>query len=119
MPRLGSALDRLAVERAVRETVAFYRRGRAAAVVHGTPVQIVLRSDSLIARVDGVRGDSVLGAREGAARFGVDIVASRSLVRIFPNGLGRGAANTTLVFSRGQARDSVAISRLGRVRRLR
>ena len=50
-------------------------------------------------------------------RHGVALEASRAEIRLYPNGLGLGAANTKLVFRRGEAADSITISRLGRIRR--
>ncbi len=44
---------------------------------------------------------------------------SRPTIRISVTGLGYGAANTKLVFRRGTVADSLATSRIGRIRRIR
>ncbi len=55
--------------------------------------------------------------RPGPARHGVTLTASRSVIRIYSNGMGLGAANTKLVVRRGAAAESLTTSRLGRLKR--
>ncbi len=117
-PRLGKALDQLAVARSVHETVGFYRSARFAAIVRGKRVRIEFGRDSLVAVIEG-RPDTVFMRRAGPAVFGVSLTVSRPTIRISVTGLGYGAANTKLVFRRGSAADSLAISRIGRIRRSR
>lgn len=116
VPRVGGYMDWLAVNRAEAETAAFYNRARIAAVYRAVRVRIEFTGDSLVAIAEGAI-DSVVGRIPGPERFGVALVASRVEIRLYPNGLGLGAANTKLVFRRGAAADSLTISRLGRIRR--
>ena len=116
-PKLPPMLDRLAVARAVNRTTAFYNTGRLSAVWKGRRVRMELGTDSLIAVLEG-RSDSTFLVVTGPAADGVAMTVSRPVVWIQPNGLGLGAANTKLVFSRGRAADSLATSRLGRLRRI-
>ena len=117
-PRFGKALDQLAVARAVHETIGLYRSARFAAIVRGKPVRIEFSGDSLVAVLEG-QPDTVFMRRAGPAVFGVSLTVSRPTIRINVTGLGYGAANTKLVFRRGTVADSLATSRIGRIRRIR
>ena len=52
------------------------------------------------------------------APYGVRLSATRDSIAFGPHGLGWGAATTTITLERGTARTALAVSRLGRVRRL-
>ena len=117
-PRFGNALDQLAVARSVHETTAFYRSARFAAIVSGKTVRIEFSADSLVGVFEG-HADTVFMRAAGPAVHAVSLVVSRNTIRISATGLGYGAANTKLVFRRGTAADSLATSRLGRIRRIR
>jgi Tfp pilus assembly protein FimT len=115
-PRLAGYVDRLAVRRAGDETAAFYDRVRIAAVYRAARVRVSFFGDSLVAVAEGA-ADSIVWRTPGPTKHGVALTTSRPEIRLYPNGLGLGAANTKLVFRRGAAADSVTISRLGRLRR--
>ena len=115
-PRIAGYMDRLAVRRAEDETAAFYNRVRIAAVYRAVRVRVGFSGDSLIAVAEG-SVDSIVWRLPGPTQYGVALTASRPEIRLYPNGLGLGAANTKLVFRRGAAADSLTISRLGRLRR--
>lgn len=115
--RIGPMVDRLAVARAVNRMTAFYNTGRMSAVWKGSRVRMELGTDSLVGVFEG-QTDSTFLVMSGPAADGVSLTVSRPVVRIQPNGLGLGAANTKLVFKRGEAADSLATSRLGRLRRM-
>ncbi len=117
-PRISRWADRFAVRQAVEETAAFYNAARFRALLRGSRVRIELRPDSLLAVFENVT-DSVFLTRPGPASNGVSLSASRLVVRILPNGVGAGGANTTLVFRRGLAAESLTTSRLGRLKRWR
>ena len=114
-PRLSAYVDGLAVRRAEEETVSFYQRARIAAVYGSNRVRITFGADSLVAVAEG-ETDSTIWQVPGPASLGVSLSVSRREIRIYPNGLGLGAANSKLVFRRGKASDSLTISRLGRLR---
>ncbi len=119
-PRFGKALHRLAVARSRHETISFYRSARFAAIVRGKPVRIEFGRDSLVAVFEGHgHPDTVFMRRAGPAAHGVAMTVSRPTIRISVTGLGYGAANTKLVFRRGTVADSLATSRIGRIRRIR
>jgi len=115
-PRWGALRDRLTVDRATREVASFYQTARYGAIMRAQPVRIEFGAASLRAVYEGVR-DSTFLTRPGPARLGVTLDASRPVIRISPNGIGYGAANTSLVLSRGSAADTLTTSRLGRLKR--
>ncbi len=118
VPRVAGWADRLAVLRAADEVMAFYHRARFAAVFRSTRVRIAFAGDSISATAEG-DSDSLLFWMRGPNRSGVALRASRSVIRLYPNGLGLGAANTKLVLRRGAAAESLTVSRLGRLKRWR
>jgi prepilin-type N-terminal cleavage/methylation domain-containing protein len=115
VPRLTGWNDRLATHRAAAEVVAFYGRARFAAIQRGTGVRLTFGADSLIAVYEGLRDSTVL-VWPGPRHLGVVLQVSRSAIRIYPNGLGWGAANTKIVLHRGAAAESLTTSRLGRLK---
>ncbi|MBI4499570.1 MAG: prepilin-type N-terminal cleavage/methylation domain-containing protein [Gemmatimonadetes bacterium] len=117
-PRVGDALDRLAVRKAVGEAAMFYGAARFGAILQGSRVRIEFGPDSMIAVYERAN-DSLFLRRDGPAKDGVNLRASRRVIRILPNGLGSGGSNTTLVFRRGVHAESLTTSRLGRLKRWR
>jgi prepilin-type N-terminal cleavage/methylation domain-containing protein len=115
---VGHVLDRIAVDRAVNELTAFYNGARLAAVLRGRRVRVEFSADSLVGVYEGAN-DSTFVNVAGPSAGGVALTVSRSVIRLRPDGIGLGAANTKLVVRRGEAADSLAISRLGRIRRIR
>ncbi|MFB3112362.1 MAG: hypothetical protein ACE10G_10045, partial [Gemmatimonadales bacterium] len=63
--------------------------------------------------------DSAFLVVSGPATYGDSLRVSRPVIRFQATGLGLGGANTQLVLRRGAAADSLATSRLGRIRRIR
>lgn len=115
-PRLGGVLDRLATHRAASDVAAFYTRGRFAAIFRSQRVRLEFAAGSLRAVQEG-SADSTLFVVPGPARHGVSLTVSRRAIRVGPNGIGWGAANTKLVLRRGAAAESLTTSRLGRLKR--
>lgn len=111
-------LDRIAVDRAVNELTAFYHGARLAAVLRGRRVRVEFSADSLVGVYEGATDSTFLNTA-GPSAGGVALTVSRAVIRLRPDGIGLGAANTKLVVRRGEAADSLAISRLGRIRRIR
>lgn len=115
-PRFATWSDRLAAEQAARDLALFYHQARTAALFRGTRVRLEFDQRTLRAVFEGVT-DSTFLERPGPARHGATLSASRSVIRIYANGLGLGAANTKLVVRRGAAAESLTTSRLGRLKR--
>lgn len=114
-PRWSAQRDRLAVHRAALEVTAFAQAARYAAIVRARRVRIEFAATDLRAVYEAA-SDSTFLVRPGPDRHGVTLEASRPVIRIGPDGLGYGAANTRLVFRRGSAADTLTTSRLGRIR---
>jgi len=115
LPRTVNWRDRLAARRAAAEVRAFYARARYGALARSARVRIELSSDSLVAVLEGAV-DSVFLHRPGPRYLGVELEASRPVVRMDPGGFGWGAANTKLILRRGSAAESLTVSRMGRIK---
>jgi prepilin-type N-terminal cleavage/methylation domain-containing protein len=115
-PTLTRQMDRLAVNRAAIDLSATYQSARLWAVYHGSRVRSEFSEASLRGVAEGAT-DSVFLDVPGPARYRVRLTASRPSIRLGPTGLGLGAANTKLVLVRGEVAESLATSRLGRLRR--
>ncbi len=116
VPRYGRVRDAIATDRAARELALFYAQARYGAILRGTRVRIEFGADTLRAVYESVY-DSVFILRPGPLSHGVGLSASRSVIRIYPNGFALGAANTKLIVRRGVAAESLTTSRLGRMKR--
>jgi prepilin-type N-terminal cleavage/methylation domain-containing protein len=114
VPRGRLALDRLAVRSAAGDVVATMGYARAVALSGSTSVAVHL--DSVTGTLRVRRGAEVLLARGVAHAHGVRLSGTRDSLIYDPRGLGRGAANLSIVIRRGAARETVFVSRLGRVR---
>ena len=113
-PRLLRDTDRARVRGATREVVNALAAARAAAVARGRHVGI--RFDPARSTVLVTSGEDTILRRDLEAIHGVTITSNRDSLAYAPTGLGYGAANQTVVLRRGDAVDTVVISRLGRVR---
>lgn len=111
--RLGAAADRAAVRAAVSDAASVFISARNAALYRRAPVAVHI--DTLSALLV-VRADSVVLQRRDLRAGGVHLSASRDSTAFDARGLGVGAANLSLVVRRGQAAETLFLSRLGRVR---
>lgn len=115
VPPIAAWTDRAAVHAAAQDIEALFAEARAEALARR--VGVWLRFDSLAGavrlRIPGV------GTRTRAvgSLYGVALASSRDSTSYDGLGLGHGAANVTVVVGRGAARDTLVVSRLGRVRR--
>lgn len=114
MPRAASLIDRISVKGATQDVVLALATARAAASRRGAYASFI--ADPRTGRIRVVSdGETILDRNVGRMR-GVRLEASRESVTFAPSGLGWGAANTTVVVSRGARSDTIVMSRLGRVR---
>lgn len=111
--RLGAAADRAAVRAAVSDAASVFIGARNAAIYRRAPVAVHI--DTLSAMLL-TRADSLVLRRRDLHALGVHLSASRDSMAFDGRGLGVGAANLSLVVRRGQAIDTLFLSRLGRVR---
>jgi len=113
--RAAPVVDRFSVHSASQDVVLALAAARSAATRRGTYVSFV--ADPRSGRVRVVSAGETLFERDVAGLRGVRLEVSRESVTFAPTGLGWGAANTTIVLTRGGRSDTITTSRLGRVRR--
>jgi Tfp pilus assembly protein FimT len=115
LPALRGTQDRLAAEGAAAVTVRAMADTRHHAVRRSTRTALFM--DSVTRHLTIVAGPETVTVHDLAALFGVSLSVTRDSIAWSPTGLGFGAANARVVLSRGQAADTVTVSRLGRIRR--
>ena len=114
VPRASTLVDRMSVRGATQDGMLALAAARAAASRRGAYASFV--ADPRTGHVRVVSGGELLLDRDLSRTRGVSLQASRESVTFAPGGLGWGAANTTVIVSRGSRSDTVVMSRLGRVR---
>ena len=119
IPALRDPLDRLAVERAALDIAGAHTRARIAAVTHNTVTRLVVRSDSLLITVGRAPDTTRLWSAPGPAIASVALSGPGYALTFQPAGISFGFSNGSFDLSRGSARRSVIVSRLGRVRIIR
>lgn len=115
LPPVTAALDGAAVRAASRDVETLFASAREQALARDAVVWVVFDSAAATARVRipgwGTRTRAV------GSMYGVALRSTRDSMSYDGRGLGRGAANLTVVLTRGRARTTLVVSRLGRVRR--
>ena len=114
VPRGRAALDRIAVDAASGDIISTLATARTYALAGRSPVSVEVDSVSGVLRVK--RGDEVLLTRNVGQAHGVRLSKSRDSLTYDGRGLGRGAANLSIVVRLRAAAETVFISRMGRVR---
>ena len=114
VPRVRQIVERGAVRGAVADVLATLSAARQLAVSNGGGISVTLDAPAATIRVLR-RGDTAM-TRPLGDLFGVTLRTNRDSIAFDPRGLGSGAANLTLVVTRGSTADTVVVSRLGRVR---
>jgi len=113
-PRTASALDRAAVRNARMQLVSALGSARGSALARGERVTLAI--DDSIGLVRVFSGGDTLLVRSLRTELGVALASSRDSVTYGASGRGYGAANSTIVLSRGAAAETVFVARLGRAR---
>ena len=113
LPKASGFVDSIEVRGAVTEAGALFSTARHVAIARGaqTTLEINAGRGEMSLRV----GRDTLQLRELERAHGVSLRTTRTSIVYSPTGLGYGAANLTLVFSRNLAADTIFVSRLGRV----
>ena len=114
LPRMRAIADRSAVRNAGRDARMAFSFAQRRAVALGLHVAVWIDTTAQT-MVVGDAGGSMLTRALGAA-YGVSLASTRDSMAYTPLGLAWGAANLTLVVRRGDAADTVSISRVGRVK---
>jgi type II secretory pathway pseudopilin PulG len=116
VPPLRTALDQAATDEGAERYAAAHEEARALAQERGRLTRLVLDSVTRSATLS-VRGDTgwepVRTLPLGPARVAV----SQETITFSPLGLGFGASNSRIVFSRGAAAETITVSRTARLRR--
>ena len=113
-PRTLAALDRSAVRNARMQLVTALGAARGSAQSRAERVAVAMDSTAGLLRI--LAGADTLLVRPLRHEFGVEIASSRDTVTYGASGRGYGAANSTIVLSRGAAAETVYVARLGRAR---
>lgn len=114
IPRGLSLLDRVVVQSAASDVQATLSLARSLALAGRAAVAVDVDSATGVLRIR--RGAEILLTRGIGHAHGVRLDRTRDSLTYDPRGLGRGAANLSLIVRRRAAAETVFVSRLGRVR---
>jgi type II secretory pathway pseudopilin PulG len=114
-PRLRGLLDSARARGAATELSAAFGTARELAVLRGGLTAVTI--DTIDTAVVVHAGSDSTHVRRLGAVFGVVLRATRDSMAYAATGLGYGASNLRVIVERGAARETVTVSRLGRVRR--
>ena len=115
LPRTRRLLDSIATRGAASDAVNMIELARHVAMARGERVSVDIGAAP--ARLTMRAGNDTIRTRDENAIHGVRFAATRTPVVFSQLGMGFGVSNLTLVVTRGQAAETVTVSRLGRVRR--
>jgi Tfp pilus assembly protein FimT len=115
IPRAGSLLDGIHVQGAATELESLFHTARQSAILRSA--NATLGIDTISGVITISVGNDTIKRREVGTIHGVQLSATRTSSTYSPVGLGYGAANLTLVVSRGVKAETLTVSRLGRVKR--
>jgi prepilin-type N-terminal cleavage/methylation domain-containing protein len=119
VPSVRGLLAGVLTDRAARQLMAAHRVASFTAILRGRVTRLEVTPESLVVRVVSGPDTGVVWRAAGPAADGVALVGPTTPLVFTPIGLPRGLGNGTYTFSRGDARRSVVISRLGRLRLIR
>src|SRR5687768_4681316 len=114
VPRTTLVLDRISVRSAAGDVRATVSSARAIALAGYAGVAVHVDSETGTLQVR--RGSETILSRGIGHAHGVQIASTRDSMTYDSRGLGRGAANLSIVIRRRSAAETVFVSRLGRVR---
>ena len=114
LPRFQLVLDRISVHAAASDVTTILSFARTLAIAGRAPVAVDVDSASGTLRVR--RGAEVVLSRSVGTLHGVKVGRTRDSLTYDPRGLGRGAANLSVILRLRAAAETVFVSRFGRVR---
>ena len=114
IPRASGFVDSIEVRGAVTEIESMFSLARHSAIARGS--QVTLTIDAAARTLSVAAGAQLIRTREVGLAHGVLLSTNRTSITYSPIGVGYGAANFSLIVSRGRVVDTVVVSRLGRVR---
>ena len=113
LPRGQLMLDQIAVHAAASDVSATLHSARALAIAGRAAVAVTVDAAGILSVR---RGSDTLFSRNIASAHGVYLQRTRDSLTYGPSGLGRGAANLSIIVRRRAAVETVFVSRLGRIR---
>lgn len=114
LPRARLTVDRTVVRSAASDVRATLGLARTLALAGHTVIVVDVDSGEGLLRIR--HGPNVLARRAVERAHGVELRATRDSLSYDPYGMGRGAANLSVILRRGLAAETVFVSRLGRIR---
>jgi prepilin-type N-terminal cleavage/methylation domain-containing protein len=114
LPRFASLADGLAVMQAAQHLVGAQRRARMTAILESREIVLTIAPDSLVIRVG--HGGLESWRASGPAAEGVALAGGVKRIVYSPVGITTGLSNASFPLTRGNARRTVVVSRLGRAR---
>ena len=114
LPRAHRMLDGIAVHAAASDVATLLATARVLALAGHASVAVDV--DSVSGALHVRRGTELLLARNVGTLHGVSLGRTRDSLTYDGRGLGRGAANLSVIVRRGAVADTIFVSRLGRVR---
>jgi Tfp pilus assembly protein FimT len=114
LPQLFGALDRIEVSAAANHLAAAHLRARMMAIARGQVLVLSVDPARLAIYRRGL--STLLWSEDGPAANGVILAGPARQFTFSPEGLTLGLSNATLQLTRGSAKRTVVVSRLGRVR---
>lgn len=114
LPPMKRGFDRIQTRGAAHAVMTFFFSARAEAIARGQRVAVTF--DGKGGRVFVVSGRDTLMMRRVGTEYGVTMTASRDSMTFYPDGLGLGGANLSVIVRHGSAADTVIASREGRVK---
>lgn len=111
---VSRVLDNVAVRAAAREIRDVFSTAREHAVASG--VRTAVEIDPVRAELVAHAGVDTIARRPVGQLHKVTLQTSRDSMAYAPSGLGYGASNLSIVVVRNASADTIAVSRLGRVR---
>jgi prepilin-type N-terminal cleavage/methylation domain-containing protein len=114
VPALSLLLDSLAVHAAVSHIEAAHARARLLAITRGKVITLAI--DSARIAISPRNDTLALWSEEGPSAQRVHLEGAQRQFTFSPEGFTLGVSNASLQLSRGATRQTLVISRLGRVR---
>jgi prepilin-type N-terminal cleavage/methylation domain-containing protein len=114
---MNHALDRAAVDEGAQRYGAMFETARAFAVARARQSRLELDTLRGVVLIELRRGQSTWDTVDQRPLGRAHVGASQTLVTFSSLGVGLGLSNGRIIFSRGNAADTLTISRTGRLKR--
>ena len=115
IPRAARYLDAIRVRGATQEIMWAFTTARHSAIAQARHASVLI--DAEAGTIEVRSADRRVLIRDLRLGYGVTLTATRDSMSYSPIGLGYGAANLKITIERGEASDTVVLSRVGRIRR--